>query len=189
MLSNIENHCSFEKNWKIKHIKKAPSLTLGHFKAMWNMREIIRKERYKMENNKKGDNYLGSVVRIISDKALIIDVVKDYLTIWDKVQIYTVLDEIKDLEGNSLGLYENIKDTLDVTQTAVNYSICEKIITKKTSPYAGIADALAGSEYTVSEDLNVNKNEIEPLENNEKDKQIHVGDYVKKYWIVLISIL
>lgn len=106
---------------------------------------------------------------------------EDYLTIGDKVQIYTVLDEIKDLEGNSLGLYENIKDTLDVTQTAANYSICEKIITKKTSPYAGIADALAGSEYTVSEDLNVNKNEIEPLENNEKDKQIHVGDYVKKY--------
>lgn len=26
-----------------------------------------------------------------------------------------------------------------------------------------------------------NKKEIEPLENNEKDKQIHVGDYVKKY--------
>ena len=84
------------------------------------MREIIRKERYKMENNKKGDNYLGSVVRIISDKALIIDVGEDYLTIGDKVQIYTVLDEIKDLEGNSLGLYENIKDTLDVTQTAAN---------------------------------------------------------------------
>lgn len=29
MLSNIENHCSFEKNLKIKHIKKAPSLATG----------------------------------------------------------------------------------------------------------------------------------------------------------------
>lgn len=40
-------------------------------------------------------NNLGKVIRIISEKAIIIDVGSDYLTEGDKVQIYTVGDEIR----------------------------------------------------------------------------------------------
>ena len=142
-----------------------------------------------MEINNKGENFLGNVVRIISDLSLIIDVGEDFLTIGDKVQIYTVFDEIKDLDGNSLGPYENIKDTLNVVQTTANYSVCEKITTKRTSPYASLSNAFTTSEYTVKESLNVDKNEIQPLKKGNDNKQIHVGDYVKKYWVVITNIL
>lgn len=142
-----------------------------------------------MEINNKGENFLGNVVRIISDLSLIIDVGEDFLTIGDKVQIYTVFDEIKDLDGNSLGPYENIKDTLNVVQTTANYSVCEKITTKRTSSYASLSNAFTTSEYTVKESLNVDKNEIQPLKKGNDNKQIHVGDYVKKYWVVITNIL
>lgn len=132
-----------------------------------------------MEIN-KGDNYLGSVVRIISNKELIIDVGEEDLTVGDKVQIYTVFDELTDLQGNSLGPYENIKDTLDVVQTSNNYSVCKKIVTKKTSNYA-VLSMLSNTEYKVAEQLNVNEEDIKPLTEFKDDKEIHVGDYVKKY--------
>lgn len=131
-----------------------------------------------MEIN-KGENYLGNVVRIISDEALIIDIGENDLTVGDKVQIYTVFDELKDLEGNSLGLYENIKDTLNVVQTSNNYSVCKKIVTKKSSGYA-VLNAFTSTEYNVTEKLNVNKEDIQPLTEYKDDKEIHVGDYVKK---------
>lgn len=133
-----------------------------------------------MEIN-KGDNYLGNVVRIISNKELIIDVGEEDLTVGDKVQIYTVFDELTDLQGNSLGPYENIKDTLDVVQTSNNYSVCKKIVTKKTSNYA-VLSMLSNTEYKVAEQLNVNEEDIKPLTEFKDDKEIHVGDYVKKYW-------
>lgn len=132
-----------------------------------------------MEIN-KGENYLGNVVRIISDEALIIDVGENDLTVGDKVQIYTVFDELKDLEGNALGPYENIKDTLNVVQTSNNYSVCKKIVTRKSSNYA-VLSAFTNTEYNVTEKLNVNKEDIEPLTEYKDDKEIHVGDYVKKY--------
>lgn len=133
-----------------------------------------------MEVN-KGENYLGNVVRIISDKELIIDVGEEDLTVGDKVQIYTVFDELTDLEGNSLGPYESIKETLDVVQTSKNYSVCKKIVTKKTSNYA-VLSVFSNSEYQVAEKLNVNEKEIKPLTEYKDDKEIHVGDYVKKVW-------
>lgn len=132
-----------------------------------------------MESN-KGENYLGNVVRIISDEALIIDVGENDLTVGDKVQIYTVFDELKDLEGNALGPYENIKDTLNVVQTSNNYSVCKKIVTRRSSNYA-VLSAFTNTEYNVTEKLNVNKEDIEPLTEYKDDKEIHVGDYVKKY--------
>lgn len=132
-----------------------------------------------MEIN-KGDNYLGNVVRIISDKALIIDVGEDDLTVGDKVQIYTVFDELTDLEGNPLGPYENIKETLDVVQTAEKYSVCKKIVTKKTSSFAFL-DVFDDDEREFIEKLNVNEKDIKPLAEFKDEKEIHVGDYVKKY--------
>lgn len=133
-----------------------------------------------MEVN-KGENYLGNVVRIISNKELIIDVGEEDLTVGDKVQIYTVFDELTDLEGNSLGPYENIKETLDVVQTSKNYSVCKKIVTKKSSSYA-ILSSFSNVEYKVAEKLNINEEDIKPLTEYKDDKEIHVGDYVKKYW-------
>jgi len=68
-------------------------------------------------------NNLGKVIRIISEKSHYYWCRSDYLTEGDKVQIYTAGEEIKDLDGNSLGVYEYIKATLVVVQTSKNYSI------------------------------------------------------------------
>lgn len=132
-----------------------------------------------METN-KGENYLGNVIRIISKTTLIIDVGEDDLTVGDKVQIYTVADEINDLYGNSLGVYEHIKDTLDVVQTSKNYSVCEKLVKKSAGGVSALA-ALATSTITYKQGLKVKDDEIQPLSKLEDNNEIHLGDFVKKY--------
>lgn len=129
-------------------------------------------------------NNLGKVIRIISEKAIIIDVGSDYLTEGDKVQIYTAGEEIKDLDGNSLGVYEYIKATLDVVQTSKNYSICKNIVEKEnTSLYSEFNNlsALYSRKQKVAEDLCVDTDDINPLHLDE-NKTIKLGDLVKKYW-------
>lgn len=67
-----------------------------------------------------------------------------------------------------------------MVQTSNNYSVCKKIVTKKTSNYA-VLSMLSNTEYKVAEQLNVNEEDIKPLTEFKDDKEIHVGDYVKKY--------
>ena len=80
-----------------------------------------------------GPNCIGQVIRILSDKELIVDVGDDYLTIGDTVIIYAVGDEIFDLDGNSLGVYEFDKATLEVITTTSTYSVCSTPKTTKVS--------------------------------------------------------
>lgn len=131
-------------------------------------------------------NNLGKVIRIISEKAIIIDVGSDYLTEGDKVQIYTAGEEIKDLDGNSLGVYEYIKATLVVVQTSKNYSICKNIVEKENnSLYSEFNNlsALYSRKQKVAEDLCVDTDDINPLHLDE-NKTIKLGDLVKKYWFL-----
>lgn len=125
-------------------------------------------------------NNLGKVIRIISEKAIIIDVGSDYLTEGDKVQIYTAGEEIKDLDGNSLGVYEYIKATLVVVQTSKNYSICKNIVEKENnSIYSELNNlsALYSRKQKVAEDLCVDIDDINPLHLDE-NKTIKLGDLV-----------
>lgn len=128
----------------------------------------------------KGENYLGKVVRIISKTTLIIDVGEDDLTVGDKVQIYTVADEINDLEGNSLGVYEHIKATLDVVQTNKNFSVCECLIKRKTGGASALS-ALASQTIIYKEGLKIDDKEIQPLSKLDSSNEIHLGDFVKRY--------
>lgn len=127
----------------------------------------------------KGENYLGNVIRIIDEKSLIIDVGDDYLSVGDKVAIYTTSDDIKDLEGNSLGVFEVIKNTLEVTQTAANYSVCKNIVIEESNMAYRFA-ALTTKKIVVAQDLNIDKNEIDPLTDVKNPTTIVIGDFVRK---------
>ena len=63
----------------------------------------------KKDSINYGDNCLGFVVRIISPTEIIINVGEDDLTVGDKIQVYNASDEIFDLDGSSLGVYEQVK--------------------------------------------------------------------------------
>lgn len=128
----------------------------------------------------KGENYLGNVIRIIDEKSLIVDIGEDYLSVGDKVIIYTTSDDIKDLEGNSLGVFEVIKNKLEITQTAANYSVCKNIVIEESSGVAYAFSALTTRKTVVERDLNVYKNEIQPLSDVENPNTIVIGDYVRK---------
>ncbi len=130
-------------------------------------------------DNKFGPDCIGNVIRIISNTELIIDVGEYDLTEGDKVQIYEVGEEIFDLNGNSLGLYEKKKATLEVINTTANYSICAKIITKTSSGLFTTLDPFRPVERTEKIPLNVDEKDIKPLNLND-DLTIHIGDPVKK---------
>lgn len=120
---------------------------------------------------------IGKVVRIISDKRLIIDVGEDELTIGDKVVIFTESDEIKDLEGNSLGRFEFVKDTLDVVETSELYSVCAKVEVVDTSSL-GVVSTMFNRTKMIEADLKVAKEDIEPL-TVKGDITIKIGDLVR----------
>lgn len=130
-------------------------------------------------NKENGTSCLGKVIRILSEKAIIIDVGSDYLTEGDKVRIYTASDEILDLDGNQLGVFENIKDTLDVVQTSENYSICKKLAEKATGTSI-LLQGLYNQKTVVAENINVDESQIDALDITD-DKTIRLGDLVKKY--------
>ena len=44
-----------------------------------------------------------------------------------------------------------------------------------------VLSALSNTERKVIEKLNVDEKEIQPLEKYKDDKEIHVGDFIKKY--------
>lgn len=134
-----------------------------------------------MAKNYKGYNYIGQVIRILSPTTIIIDAGELDLTVGDKVQIYTVGDEIKDLKGNFLGVYENIKDTLEVVQTSENYSVCEKLERTTTSALSAVAQLTAPRTVTTKAELNVDESQIQPLDGGDESSTIRLGDYVKKY--------
>ena len=133
-----------------------------------------------MDNKNKYDSRcIGQVIRILSEKELIIDVGDDYLTVGDTVIIYTVGDEIFDLEGNSLGLYEYDKATLEVITTTPRYSICET--PKQTEQTSNLLDyASIFSKTIVKQDkFNVLAEDIESIDIQNKDR-ILKGDLVKR---------
>ena len=120
---------------------------------------------------------IGKVVRIISDKRLIIDVGEDELTIGDKVVIFTESDEIKDLEGNSLGRFEFVKDTLDVVETSELYSVCAKIEVVDTTSL-GVVSTIFSKTKRIEVDLKVSTEDIKPFSTID-DPTIKIGDLVR----------
>lgn len=126
----------------------------------------------------KDSNKIGNVIRIIDKRTLIINAGKHELEVGDKVKVYESLDILQDLDGSELCVFEYTKDVLKVIDVNEYYSICQKQ-DKKTNNFAQMAiSPLLTMQQTEYIPLNVNKEEIKPLD--PKDPIIHVGDPVKK---------
>ncbi|WP_300630826.1 hypothetical protein [uncultured Thomasclavelia sp.] len=125
-----------------------------------------------------GQDCLGQVIRILSDRELIINVSNKHLSTGDKIIIYTAGEEIFDLNGDSLGLYENLKDILEVTHVTESYAICKKIIEETYSPFNPLS-AFSPKTRERSVPFTVEENDIKPLKKTFSNV-IKIGDLAKK---------
>lgn len=129
-----------------------------------------------MNSNSYGSYCIGNVVRIIDERTIIVNIGKGILETGAQVQVYESVDSIKNLDGNDLGVFIYVKDTLEVIQVEDNYSICKKMITRPTTFNFALSPLLESvpEEYVP---LNVDVKDIQPL--TPKDPLVRVGDPIK----------
>lgn len=126
-----------------------------------------------------GPDCLGQVIRIIDDTEIIINVGSFYLTVGDKVIVYTTGDTIKDLDGTDLGVYEYDKATLNVITTTDNYSICKTDAIYQKASF-GIPQPITEQKmFTGYAHISIDKGQVEPI-NIENKNTVQIGDPVKK---------
>ena len=109
------------------------------------------------------DKYcIGNVLRIIDDRTIIINVGREKGIIGKKIQVYEVVDTIKDLEGCDIDVFIYVKDTLEMIQVENNYSICRKMEYRETTFKFALSPLLEqdNKEYIP---LNIDKQDIAPL--------------------------
>lgn len=135
-------------------------------------------ENFKEQKRLYGDDYIGNVIRILSKTQLIINVGKSVVNTGDKLCVYLPESELKDLDGTSLGTYEQIKGTLIVIYAADNYAVCENSVTKtkKQSPLLALSP-LVNNTIEVIAPLNIDDSSVDALKI--KNRAIEVGDPVK----------
>ncbi|MDD3186398.1 MAG: hypothetical protein ACOX1S_05515 [Anaerostipes sp.] len=117
---------------------------------------------------------IGSVIRIIDNRTIIVNAGKDRLCIGDTIKVYEKTEPILDLDGTELCIYEYTKDILEVIDVDTKYSVCQKKEFKNTAAMS-ISPLLSKKEYIP---LNVDKEDIQPFEI--KNHNIVVGDPIKK---------
>ena len=117
------------------------------------------------------EDIIGEVVRILSNKELVINLgYNDGVKLDDEVIIYEVGEEVSNVDGVMIGTLDYIKAKLVVTTVYANLSICEYPKENMTTFEKSVA--------SISKSLNVDKNEIEPYKKNHSDI-IRIGDNVK----------
>lgn len=117
------------------------------------------------------------VINIIDEYAIMINYgAKDSAKVGEEIRVFKKGEEIKDLNGNSLGNIEIVKDELEVYQVHEKFSICKKIRTEKKSPFDMIN--LYNKTVEVDKKLNINVEEISNLE-YETTEVITIGDLVR----------
>lgn len=119
---------------------------------------------------------IGTVIKIPNETTIIIHTPEGDLHRGNKVIVYEVLSEIKDLSGNYLGTYDNNKEILEVTENNGEYVIARKVVRKDIVPNIGSSVL---KPYIEFEKINVNKDDDENLV--EKNNIISIGDLVKRY--------
>lgn len=132
-------------------------------------------DQQKSLQEQYGPKCIGQVVRILDPMTIIINVGAAQLSVNDKVQVYYHGEELKDLDGSSLGNYEYIKALFKVIQVEKRYAVCQTF-TFVESPLATLATSPLLEKKKVP--MKLDKQEIMPLENY--DEKIHVGDPVKR---------
>ena len=128
------------------------------------------------EREEAAPGYVGRVIRILNDSSIIIDAGKADLRSAKKIQVFSILDKVEDLEGNYLGDYYYIKDELNVIQTEERYSVCQKLTDSK---WTGALSPLLDQVSREPGIIQIDEQQLSPLP--EADDVIHVGDPVKIY--------
>lgn len=122
------------------------------------------------------EHKIGNVIRIIDNQSLIINVGKSDIDIGDTIKVYESLDELKDLDGTTLAIFEYTKDELEVIDVEESYSVCRKTKTETVPSSMQLAiSPLFTKEKIIP--LNVDPEDIDPLDI--KDEKIRIGDPVK----------
>lgn len=118
-----------------------------------------------------------NVVRIIDEKNIVINAGKEnYIKKGDKFEIYSIGKEIKDLNGNSLGTLDTIKETVVAVTVFPKMSICQKLTKTSLSPLLKFTKEQIASIEDANY-LNVDTTEFEG--GLEQDLTIHVGDFAR----------
>lgn len=126
------------------------------------------------------NNQLGTVIRILDEYTLVIDVGNSRVSVGDKVKVYQPLDDLFSPDGKKVATFDYTKDILEVIDTEENYSVCKKPTTKvQKSTFARLAlSPMLETSETVYSKLNVAEESIASLPDH--DSVIHIGDPVKK---------
>ena len=115
------------------------------------------------------------IIKIIDNESVVINAgSENYIENGDKFRIYTIGEEVKDLDGKNLGTLDTIKAILTVVTVFPKMCICQKI-TKVPSIYAKLGGQFIAEEKAL--ELNVNQAEI--TGGIQKDLTIHIGDLAK----------
>lgn len=130
---------------------------------------------------KYGEECLGIVIRIISRTQLIINAGCDVLKTGDTIAVYTIGDEILDLEGNSLGVYQHNKQILNVISTTARYSVCETQPIKRNNQLNPLTSIMSPTILDYPQ-FNVDNSSIKKIHLENKNK-IMLGDPIKKAWL------
>lgn len=126
---------------------------------------------------KFGNEYVANVIRIIDDRTILVNAGVYLLNVGDKIQVYELGEEIKDLDGCVLSRYFYIKDELEVIHVEDNYSVCQKQETVTKVNHAFALSPILEIKKTEYVPLNVDLNDIDELKPN--DPLIRVGDPIK----------
>lgn len=122
------------------------------------------------------------VVKILDSESIVINAgSENNVKIGEKFQIVGKGISVEDPEtGESLGVLDNIKETVSVVKIFPKMCICSHISEK--SSVISIANTVSGfysSGGKYKKILNVDKNQI--FADDNADKTIRIGDKVKKY--------
>ena len=122
---------------------------------------------------------IGKVIRILDKYTLLINAGIGILEVGNKIQVYELGDEIRNLDDSVIGYYVFIKDELNVVQVEDNYSVCkkEKNVPKYSESVFSFSPLLDDA-LTRKEPLSVDEADISPI-NQPNDLLIRVGDPVK----------
>lgn len=128
------------------------------------------------------NSVIGRVIRILDEYHVIVDAGKNALNKGDAVEIIEANGEVIDLDGNDLGEFVLVKDSLNVIQVEEKYSICEKNETVKIKklPISEIALSPLLRETTYTKRIPLNINGDISLEDHSFDLSIKLGDLVRK---------
>ncbi len=119
------------------------------------------------------------VIEILDKKSILINMgKKDGAKRGDIVEIYEVGDKIIDPKTSEvIGTYDNIKDTLKITEVFDKFSVCKNILTERVSLIVDIPN-LISKEINTEMNLCVDESAITNRKKSD-NKMIMVNDYVR----------